>query len=518
MVRRIVVLSVVAGTVGALAACNFVLGNLRDPAGEGEDGSASTGTSSGTEGGMPSSSSGTGSGSSGSSSGSPGTSSTSSGSSSGLPDAGADGAASLCDSFDASGLSAHAQIGFTTSPVALSLCGMTAAQLEQIGQGAYIVDTQAACGSCHSKSSDPTDYLSGGVAYPLAAAIGDQVIARNLTPDPSTGLKDTMAQYVQATRTGTDTLNGNSQLLFHPWPWQRWMSTNDLDAIDAYLRVIPAISNTIPVDMKPSLSVVPFPGVYNEGEVVRSLPDGAAPDPDDVLLGTAINPINVAPPTDPTQATLFGRGSYIVNAVGACSSCHTVAPRNSSTQALNTAAFLSGGQVYASGSLAPLVGTVRSTASNLVGQKYGFFNRPNISMQVFVDAMQQGVHAERADAGTPAPLAWPMPWRHLGKMGTDDLQAVYTYLQWIAQHAPTTGDQPTRPAARYCNTAADCRSGEHCSSEYVGQIAYECLPPCAVDADCDTCQTCNPPTGCLAPQPDSTCILSAVTWSPAGSW
>src|SRR6516225_10099515 len=42
-------------------------------------------------------------------------------------------------------LSQHAQIGLASAPVPLALAGKTPAQLEQIGQGAYIVATQGAC-------------------------------------------------------------------------------------------------------------------------------------------------------------------------------------------------------------------------------------------------------------------------------------------------------------------------------------------------------------------------------------
>ena len=74
---------------------------------------------------------------------------------------------------------------------------------------------------------------------------------------------------------------------------------------------------------------VTFPGVYNEGDVTRPLPpevdmfDASVPDPGFVLRGTAIDPLGVTPPSDPSLAAQFGRGSYIVNAVVGCSACHS---------------------------------------------------------------------------------------------------------------------------------------------------------------------------------------------------
>jgi hypothetical protein len=410
-------------------------------------------------------------------------------------------------------LSEHAQIGLASAPVPLSLAGKTQAELEQIGQGAYIVSTQAICADCHSKSPAPTDYLAGGVVIPIGPSM--QVVSRNLTPDPATGLKDTVAQYIQATRNGTDTLNGNSALIVHPWQYERWASTSDLEAIYAYLRVVPAISNTYAQDMKPAAPGETFPGVYNEGEVVRPLPpevdamDAAVPDPGYILRGTAIDPIDVTPPSDPTQAALFGRGSYLVNGIIGCSACHTHPDRDytSPTQAVNTAGFLAGGSVFASGSLAPLVGVVRSMSANLIGQNNGFF-RPGITFATFLATITQGVHADApvSEAGTQPPLAWPMPWTEFRHMGLDDLEAIYTYYTWLALNAPTTGaaDVIRQPAARYCSTAANCNAGESCAA------SNECVGgPCTLDSDCGACQTCTGSV-CTAPDPaTSVCLQTA---------
>ncbi len=411
-------------------------------------------------------------------------------------------------------LSAHAQIGIASAPVPLALTGKTTAELEQIGQGAYIVATQAVCTDCHSKTPAPTDYMAGGVVIPIGP--NQSVVSRNLTPDQGTGLKDTAAQYVQATRNGTDTLNGNSALIVHPWQTQRWMGTDDLQAIYAYLRVIPAISNTYAQDMKPQAPAVTFPGVYNEGAVVRALPpetdpmNNPIPDPNHILRGTAVDPLNVTPPTDPEQAALFGRGSYIVNAVIGCASCHTHPDRDytSATQAVNTAVFLAGGTVFAAGPAAAQVGAVRTMSGNLIGQNNGFFNGPNISFQVFLATITQGIHADDAvpDGGKPEPLAFPMPWSEFRNMGVDDLEAVYTYMRWLAVNAPIKGaaDIVTQSAARYCASSAGCNAGETCNT-----ATNECIGgPCTVDSDCGACQTCT--TGaCAAPAANSMCALTA---------
>ena len=234
--------------------------------------------------------------------------------------------------------------------------------------------------------------------------------------------------------------------------------------------------------------------------------DASVPDPNHILRGTAVNPVAVTPPDDPTQAALFGRGSYIVNAVVGCSNCHTFPDRDRTTQAVNTASFMTGGAVFAAGPLAPVVGAVRTTSANLVGT-HGFFNNPNISFQMFLTAITEGIHAETrpADAGAAPALGFPMPWTEFRNMGVDDLEAVYTYFRSIAQHATTTGtsDVKQQLPARYCASAANCNAGETCAA------TNECTGgACSDDSDCGTCQTCVSSV-CTAPAANSACVLGA---------
>jgi hypothetical protein len=419
------------------------------------------------------------------------------------------------------GLSEHAQIGLAQTPVPLNLNGLTSAQIEQVGQGAYIVSTQAICTDCHSPSPSPTQYLQGGLVIPLGPNLS--VVSRNLTPDPATGLKDTLGQFIQAERNGTDTLNAGEELIVHPWQNHRWMSTADLTAIYSFLRVIPAISNTYAQDMKPPLPPVPFPGVYNEGAVTRPLPpevdamDASVPDPGYVLRGTAIDPLAVTPPTDPTQAALFGRGSYIVNGVVGCSACHSNPDRGMSPPYnVNTPTFLTGGTVIASGPLASTVGVVRVTTANLIGQTNGFFNESGMSFATFLTTITQGIHADDPpnDAGVYPPLSWPMPWTEFRHMGLDDLEALYTYLSWIAANGHVSqNDVVHQGAARYCTSASNCYAGESCNA-----ATNECYGgPCNTDTDCGTCQTCSSDDGgatpgtCVAPNPaTSLCVQTAL--------
>jgi hypothetical protein len=363
--------------------------------------------------------------------------------------------------------------------------------------------------------------MAGGLVFPLDGA-GHTVATRNLTPDTATGLRDTEAQFIQAQRNGTDVLNGGSALLVHPWQYNRWLSTDHLKAIYAFLTAIPAVSNNVPADNKAGIpaGTIAFPDVYNEGAKARPLPpesDGTnpIPDPGNLERGLAIVPLDIAPPSDPATLARYARGSYIVNAATGCAGCHSNPDRNYAdpNQALVTAGYLTGGRVFPTGPAAAMVGVTRSMSANLVGSAHGFFRSPDVDFGVFVATITRGIHADEPvpDGGTPRPLAYPMPARAFRNMVGDDLLAVYTYLKYVADNANIIGanDKITQDAARYCPTpgnATGCGAGETCDA------SHECVGrPCTTDKDCDACQTCDGTNKCAAPSgPPSTCIKQGI--------
>lgn len=151
----------------------------------------------------------------------------------------------------------------------------------RVERGAYLVNIMS-CNDCHTpwkmgaKGPEPdrTRLLSGHpstVAVPPAPAlpaglwgwIGASTMTAfsgpwgvsftaNLTPDPETGLgKWTEAQFVEALRTGRH--QGKGRPILPPMPWQQIRNANDEDlkAIFAYLRSIPAIKNRVPAPIDP---------------------------------------------------------------------------------------------------------------------------------------------------------------------------------------------------------------------------------------------------------------------------
>jgi mono/diheme cytochrome c family protein len=141
----------------------------------------------------------------------------------------------------------------------------------QVARGHYLV-TIAGCSDCHTPgallgSPDMKRYLGGsdvGFAIPGAGVF----VGENLTPDKDTGLgKWTDDQVIAAFRTGK-TPEGRELSPVMPYPALSHLSDADAQAIVAFLKSIPAVSNQVknfgPND-KPTISVsaVVPPDVYN---------------------------------------------------------------------------------------------------------------------------------------------------------------------------------------------------------------------------------------------------------------
>ncbi len=148
--------------------------------------------------------------------------------------------------------------------VGLILClpsiagAQTAAEL--LARGRYIATAIQGC-ACHTReNAEGTKqeqwYLAGAPAQPPATGpsptIGwtnprwKKLYARNITPDPETGIgKWTEADFVRALRTGV-TPDGRVLDPFMPWGAFQQLTDTDLKALWAYLRTIQPINNKVP--------------------------------------------------------------------------------------------------------------------------------------------------------------------------------------------------------------------------------------------------------------------------------
>ena len=137
---------------------------------------------------------------------------------------------------------------------------LTPDEQTQVGRGSYLVNAIAACNDCHTAPPgglipmtvdvNTAAYLAGGVDIGSFVGVGP-VFSRNLTPDPATGLFLTEEQFIQVMRFGADFRRpqGTTLRVEPHFPVEFRLTLDDLKAIYAYLRAIPAVVN--PVDIGP---------------------------------------------------------------------------------------------------------------------------------------------------------------------------------------------------------------------------------------------------------------------------
>ena len=155
-----------------------------------------------------------------------------------------------------------------------------------VERGKYLVSTSA-CHDCHTPKIDGPDgkpildekrWLSGHpekAPFPTwtpadlkernALALTNPMLtawagpwgvsfAFNLTPDKETGIAEwSENNFIQALRTGKHQGQPNGREILPPMPWEVYknMTDDDLKAIYAYLRTIPAVKNQVPLPVLP---------------------------------------------------------------------------------------------------------------------------------------------------------------------------------------------------------------------------------------------------------------------------
>lgn len=120
---------------------------------------------------------------------------------------------------------------------------------DPVGRGKYLVDTHG-CASCHSPVHPDGRVieglkLAGGMKfdiYPFGV-----YVTHNLTSDKESGLGNYTDDQIRRAITRGIAGAGWRMLPF-PMPWTSYanMSDDDVNAIIAYLRTVPAVSNTVP--------------------------------------------------------------------------------------------------------------------------------------------------------------------------------------------------------------------------------------------------------------------------------
>jgi mono/diheme cytochrome c family protein len=164
-----------------------------------------------------------------------------------------------------------------------------------LARGASLTESIVACGNCHTPKGPqgelPGLALAGGLIIEEPGAF--RAVVPNITPDPESGIgRWSDAEIGRAIRDG---VRPDGSLIGPPMPIElyRGISDDDLAAIVAYLRSVPAVRNPVPGR---STYAMPLPPSY----------------------GPPVERVAGPPAGDPVA-----RGAYLAGPLGHCIECHT---------------------------------------------------------------------------------------------------------------------------------------------------------------------------------------------------
>ncbi len=191
-------------------------------------------------------------------------------------------------------------------------------------RGEYLVKHVSACADCHTPAlpsgmRDTSKYLAGNADF-LVRADGARLPSRNLTPHAS-GLDARGADEIKRMLLdGKRTIASGDEVLNPLMPYYVFhnMTSDDADAIVAYLRAIPAVDNTLPARA----------AAFDVSEPA---------DPLDMA--------KIPAPSGGTQKESAVRGRYLATQTGLCIACHTMRS-SESRQPLDVDRFFQGGEDY----------------------------------------------------------------------------------------------------------------------------------------------------------------------------
>jgi alcohol dehydrogenase (quinone), cytochrome c subunit len=172
---------------------------------------------------------------------------------------------------------------------------------ELVARGKYVFATAGGC-ACHTPP-DGVGLNAGGMKFDLFIGV---VYARNITPDPDTGIgKWTDLQLTNAIRRG-ERPDGSKLFPIHPYKNLGNIADDEIEALVAYLKSVKPIRSVVP----PRSLKIPVPTL--------TVPN--------------------APKTAPRDG--LARGAYLAAGAGHCTECHT--PRRFDFSP-DDAKFLAGG-------------------------------------------------------------------------------------------------------------------------------------------------------------------------------
>ena len=202
-----------------------------------------------------------------------------------------------------------------------------------LDSGKALVEGLAACGFCHGKTPTPDSPLSGGQSY--TDLFGEKTVP-NITPAANALGSWTNEELLRYFRSGLD--GDNEQLSQAPHRGMEWMADEDIFAVIAYLRSVPAVT-VAEAHSAPLTFIDRNTNGFFEG---RREVNGFVP---------AVQ-----------KKSSVRYGQYLVEHVAACGRCH-----NSPNSIISTSEFLKGGTEIVNASGEKLAPNISNDAAEGIG-------------------------------------------------------------------------------------------------------------------------------------------------------
>ena len=133
----------------------------------------------------------------------------------------------------------------------VSVAGMLTATVQaqtSVERGRYLVEGILTCGNCHSPRG-PGGVIDTAKLYSGGPQTWDEptftVKGSNITPDPDSGIGKWSADDIKKALIEGVRPSGVPLAPIMPYGFYKVFTTGDLDAVVAYLRSVPAVSNTV---------------------------------------------------------------------------------------------------------------------------------------------------------------------------------------------------------------------------------------------------------------------------------
>lgn len=270
--------------------------------------------------------------------------------------------------------------------------------LKRVERGAYLATHVSGCIDCHSKHdwakySGPmvagTEGMGGEMFDQKLVGVPGVVYARNITPDPETGIGNWTDEDIIRAMTKGISKNGDTLFPLMPYPHFNGMSKEDVLSIVAYLHTLKPIKNAVPKrQLMIPVSLAYPPNLKNSVDS------------------------NAMPPMDNAVAY----GGYLVNAA-ACMDCHTPMVKGQ----FDFAHAFSGGLTFN----AP---TFTVTSANITPDSatgIGAWNEERFLNKFIPYRKEEAYNHEAGKQNTIMPLTF------YAGMQDNDLKAIYAFLKTL---------------------------------------------------------------------------------------